>query len=404
MKTISKLLLIISFLTIHSFAMDEKGWSSTYESISAFDKSNPLYGNRPGYVKPIITNLSTILNSNWASSSSIPQSFTFEAGMPFTIVPINNSDREYGNNNPTIFGGNDKNNAYRIATDVCSPEAIAQYGGCSVVNGNENLNALNVFTYPYIQLAGSFYHTRIILRGMYLPPISQLRKFNLFGFGMQYSFGHFFRHLLPSMAQPFDISLLFGYSQSNIGYNPDEFKGTLNLDISAYTIDFVLGYKPFSFIEAMLSLGYQYASMKSSGHLVNETNLLSQINPNLTVKGDNGFRFGIEVAFQFGTYHPVVGYNYIGKTSFTTNLLYFKQTLGKDKSPAEISKEKEITSNANNKEDDSIKDANTSKSVSEEINQEPNKENEISNDESQEESNSTSTDDSLKNSDDENFN
>ena len=66
----------------------------------------------------------------------------------------------------------------------------------------------------------------------------------------------------------------------------------------------------------------------------------------MTVKGNNGFRFGIKVALQLGSFHPVVGYDYVGKSSFTTNILYFKQSLGKDKTPDEIAKEKESVSNA----------------------------------------------------------
>lgn len=364
MKTASRLALAIILAISASFAMDENGWASSYESIAAFDKSNPYFGNRPGYVKPIITNLSTILNSNWVSSAGVPRSFTFEAGMPFAIVPINDDDRKYGNGNPTIFGGNDKNNAYINSGDACAPEVLAT-GYCPVINGNENLNGLSVFTYPYLQVAASFYHTRVVLRGMYLPPISQLRKFNLFGFGLQYSFGHFFQYLLPRILQPFDVSLMFGYSTSGIGYEPDELKGSLNLDISAYTANIVLGYRPFSFIEATMSLGYQYANMKSSGHLVGKTDPQQQINPNLSVKGDNGFRFGIAAAFQLGSYHPVIGYDYVGKTSFTTNLLYFKQSLGKDKTPAEIAKEKASASEPESKDNDDIKVENSEEAPAE---------------------------------------
>lgn len=370
MKTLPRLALAISLVVSASFAMDDNGWASSYESIAAFDKSNPLFGNRPGYVKPIITNISTILNSNWVSSAGVPRSLTFEAGMPFAIVPINGSDREYGNGNPTIFGDNDKNNAMRISTDACSPEALALYGGCSVVNGNENLNGLGAFTYPYLQVAASFFHARFVLRGMYLPSISQLRKFNLFGFGLQYSFGHFFQYMLPRVLQPLDVSLMFGYNTSGIGYKPDEFQGSLDLDISAYTVNVVLGYRPFSFIEAMVSLGYQYADMKSSGHLVHKTDPNQFINPNLTVKGDNGFRFGFEVAFQLGSYHPVVGYEYVGKTSFTTNLLYFKQSIGTDKTPAEIAKEK-AAAEPESKDDDDIKVENTPEEAPAEADQEP---------------------------------
>lgn len=335
MKQKSLIALALTLITASAtFAMDEDGWASTYESLSAFDKSIPVYGNRPGYVKPIITNLGTILNSNWVSSAGVPQSFTFEAGMPFAIVPITDDDRNY-TASTDILG-------QRVSYET--PTIFGEHGNPAQpdnrIYGNENLNGLGVFTYPYLQLAGSFYHARLVLRGMFLPTISEIRKFNLLGFGLQYSFGHFFQYMLPKAAQGLDVSLMFGYSTSGIGYQPEDYSGELDLDINAYTFNFVVGYKPIQLVEVMMSLGYQNSSMKSSGHLVNKNNALEQINPNLTVKGNNGFRFGIEVALQLGSFHPVVGYDYVGKSSFTTNILYFKQSLGSDKTPGEIAKEK----------------------------------------------------------------
>lgn len=322
-----------------AFATDEDGWASTYESLSAFQKSpvskdgslNP-YANRPGYVKPIIDNLGNVLNSNWYVSASVPQSFTFEAGLPISIISIGDDDRNYTENaeflgqsiayeTPTIFGD------HRDMTQADDGR----------IYGNKTLNGLSLFTYPYIQLGASFYHARVVFRGMFLPSISELRKFNLFGFGLQYSFGHFFQYMLPPAVQPLDVSIVFGYNTSGIGYRPEDYEGELNLDVSTTNFAIVIGYKPVSFIEVMMSLGYQSAEMKSSGHLRGA----ATIDPGITVEGNNGFRFGLEVAFQLGkSFHPVVGFDYAGKSSFTTNVLYFKQQFGEDKTPDEIAKEK----------------------------------------------------------------
>lgn len=43
---------------------------------------------------------------------------------------------------------------------------------------------------------------------------------------------------------------------------------------------------------------------------------------------------------QINSFHPVIGYDYAGKSSFTTNVLYFKSQFGKDKTPDEIAKDK----------------------------------------------------------------
>ena len=334
-----------------AFATDEDGWASTYESLSAFQKSpvskdgslNP-YANRPGYVKPIIDNLGNVLNSNWYVSASVPQSFTFEAGLPISIISIGDDDRNYTEN--AEFLG--QSIAYETPTIFGDHRDMAQADDGRIY-GNKTLNGLGLFTYPYIQLGASFYHARVVFRGMFLPSISELRKFNLFGFGLQYSFGHFFQYMLPPAAQPLDVSIVFGYNTSGIGYRPEDYEGELNLDVSTTNFAIVIGYKPVSFIEVMMSLGYQSAEMKSSGNLVCTAREFGQptgdygktITPDITVEGNNGFRFGLEVAFQLGkSFHPVVGFDYAGKSSFTTNVLYFKQQFGEDKTPDEIAKEK----------------------------------------------------------------
>lgn len=193
-------------------------------------------------------------------------------------------------------------------------------------------------------MGASFYHFRAVLRMMYLPSISDLRKFSLFGIGFQYSFGHFFQYMLPKAAQPFDVSIVYGYNSSSIGYRPDEFDGKLGLDVSTHNFSFVFGYKPVNFFEVMMSLGYQSAEMLSYGELYQidpYTNFRkNEIYPDITVKGNNGFRFSIAIALQINSFHPVLGYDYAGKSSFTTNVLYFKQQFGEDKTPDEIAKEK----------------------------------------------------------------
>ena len=329
-----KLALIATLILGASSAFaDDSGWASEYESMSAFDSQ---LGNRSGYVKPIIDNLGNVLNSNWYVSASVPQSFTFEAGLPISLIPIGDDDRSYDGGKPTIFG------------DHGNPEAPSD-----TIYGNKTLNGLGVFTYPYLQMGASFYHFRAILRMMYLPSISELRKFSLFGIGFQYSFGHFFQYMLPKAAQPFDVSIVYGYNSSTIGYRPDEFDGKLGLDISTHNFSFVYGYKPVNFFEVMMSLGYQSAEMMSYGELYQQDPYdifrKNEIYPDITVKGNNGFRFGIAIALQISSLHPVLGYNYAGKSSFTTNVLYFRSQFGMDKTPDEIAKDKGYVRDANEK-------------------------------------------------------
>ncbi len=338
MKTLAKL--TFAFLigaTSFATAKDENGWATIYETIAAFEDRPGAAApfNRPGYVKPIIENLGNVLNSNWYVSANVPQSLAFEFGLPIALIPINSEDRTFTENNmlgqptevPTIFG--DKWDPF---TD---PAGLSIYG-------NETLNGLSVFTYPYIQLGVSMFHARVVLRGMWLPPISELRGFSLIGFGLQYSFGRWFQYMLPKAAQGLDVSLVFGYNSSSISYRPKDYTGQLDLDVGATTFDVVIGYKPFNFFEVMMTLGYQSATMKASGHLEQTANPnMYYVNPNISVNGNCGFKFGLALAFQLGkTYHPVIGFDYAGKSSFTTNVLYLRQQFGEDKTPDEIAKDK----------------------------------------------------------------
>ena len=76
MKMPFKLLLVSGLcLAAVATAMDDKGYASIYESIAAFENrtgGDARIFNRPGYVKPIITNLGPVLNSNWYVSATVP--------------------------------------------------------------------------------------------------------------------------------------------------------------------------------------------------------------------------------------------------------------------------------------------------------------------------------------------
>ena len=72
--------------------MDADGWATERETMSAFDSR---FGDRTGYVKPIVDNLGNVLNSNWFVSASVPQSFTFEEGVPISIISINDDESTY---------------------------------------------------------------------------------------------------------------------------------------------------------------------------------------------------------------------------------------------------------------------------------------------------------------------
>jgi hypothetical protein len=299
-------------------------WASNYQSMLAFDPDQPE-GNRPGYIKPVATYVGSVLNANWVTSATVSQNFSFEAGLPFNIAFIADEDRTYSSSDvSTIFGAQE---------EYVYDSNIQRY----VIGGNEDLNGLSIFTLPYLQMGFSFYHAKLLLRGMYFPSVSELQGYNLLGFGLQYSFGHLFVDRLPPALHGFDVSLVFGYNAAYVGYTPEDFTGKLNLDFTTTHTMLVLGYTPIKAVEIMLSLGYETAEMASSGHLTapSDAGVVGaggQINPGLTVNGRNGFRLGLEVAFSLGaSFHPVIGGHFGAANAFNANVLYFKQTFGKEK-------------------------------------------------------------------------
>ena len=100
--------------------------------------------------------------------------FSFDAGLPITLSPITDKDRKYtASNVPTIFGENLPTYNYN-ANIPCSTSPF-----CHEISGNETLNSLGLFSYPIAQAAVSYYHARVVLRGMWLPAISELKAFSL---------------------------------------------------------------------------------------------------------------------------------------------------------------------------------------------------------------------------------
>lgn len=317
MKSISKIfaaLIVGSAISVH--AADANGWATTDETLNAFSKTS----GQTGYVKPIVNIIGNVLNSNWYTSASVPQSFAFDAGLPFALVPITDSQRNYTKklglvsaDFPTIFG------------DKGEPALPG------ITYGTETLNGLPVLPYPFLQLGFSYYHARIALRGMWLPAISELKGFSTLGAGIQYSFGHLFQEKLPAPIKTLDVSAVFGYTSNTIKYQPDNYGSPMILDISALTADVVIGYKPIKEVEILMTLGYQYANMEASGDMKYKGSEFVVRRPDVSVNGNNGFKFGLEVAFTLGnSYRPVLGFDYAGQSSFTTNVLYFQQQFGKE--------------------------------------------------------------------------
>ena len=303
MKKFISLLSLFAVSTL--FAAPE--WGSDFASMSAFQKS----AGRSNYVKPVATYMGAVLNGSWITGSTIDKGLVFEAGMPFNIAFVSDDDRSYKFNGveiPTIFG------------DKFEME----------LGGSKQLQNLSIFTLPYLQAGLSIFYTRLALRAMYFPSISQLKGYHLFGFGLQHSFGHFFVDKLPAPLKGLDVSLFFGYNSAYVGYTPEDWEGQLDLNFGSTHTAFIIGYKPIPFVEVMLSLGYQTISMKASGNMIEYDGnhaTSNTVKPDVNMDGNGGFRLGFEVAFSFGAFHPTIGINAGANTSLNANVLYFKQTL-----------------------------------------------------------------------------
>lgn len=298
--------------------------ASLDEIVKAFEKNE-------GYVQPFATLLGSMTNSGWYQSAAVGKGFGFYLGIPVNFTRLGDEDREYdatwtdlgcvafhrdnpgashtcketsGYTAPTVFG---KGKGPDQFTSVYDPvtKTIFDSTVTPTSDGNKEMASFNWFPFGEPQLGVSFFHTEAKLRYLALP--LDIFSISLPAFGLQ----HDFAWAMPN--SPVHVSLAANWTFLNAEWTPgDNIDGTMKLEGSSAFYGVLAGWTWKNWLEVFTEIGYETASMKSSGRLTirDEEGIEDDqiINPNLTLDGRNGFRMALNVAIHVG-YDAVFGQN-----------------------------------------------------------------------------------------------
>ncbi|MBN1306740.1 MAG: hypothetical protein JXA18_02395 [Chitinispirillaceae bacterium] len=304
------------------------------------------FEERPEYVRPFATILGSMTNAGWYQSASVGKDFSFGVALPISLMYLNNRDREYSGTYidegcrkcrereaecngcvecqkftaPTVFGTIrtpeitrsiiDLN--FNVVTDTLPVDPPFS-------DGIEELTQIAGLPFLSLQTTFSIHYTAVTLRYMGIPAIPGT-SLNFPGIGLQ----HDFQYLLPSL--PVSLSVAANFTFLIISLAPEEWtddgtmSGNLSLNGLSNFLGILAGYKPVRFLEVFLETGWEHSFLKPSGTLIvnNET-----IKPSLTLKGRNGFRTALNIAFPI-KYNPVIGGIGGAQFGYLVNLIGFK--------------------------------------------------------------------------------
>ena len=312
------LLLVLMIMQVWAGALEE--------TVKAFER-------RPDYVRPFATIAGSLTNSGWCLGGSINEKFNFSVGLPFSIIYLNNQDRQYSGTYtddgcaacqqqkaagaavdcqscterqrftaPTIFGSLRTPNIHRSIIDLHYNVIDTLPPVDPFSDGIEELYGISVLPFLTFQASFFYYYTEIILRYIGIPSIGGV-SFQFPGIGVQHDFHRFF----PS--SPVSLSLAAHVTLLSAAWVPgDSVEGTLNLSGLSSFVGILAGYKPNKYVEVFLETGWDNSYMKPSGELTitNEDGGKEIIKPHQAISGRNGFRAALNFSFPI-RYNPVIG-------------------------------------------------------------------------------------------------
>lgn len=303
------------------------------------------FEDKPGYVQPLATSFGSIYNSNWVSSARVPAGFGWEFSLPITLTYLNSDDHTYQRQYetgcapvlqngqpcpegattayevPTIFGPQTNVQYTQYGLDPTG-QGYVTYSGGYADDGDETLRKITLMGLGWLQTAFTYQHARVALRGMWAPSSGEFGGYYHAGFALQYSFSHLFAHHLPPK-YPIDVSLLTSYNFSSVGFSPKEYTGQLDLDFKTMWHALVVGMRFFNRVELFTEIGYERSHMESSGQLTPIDPEEDEVHPRVSVDGLNGFRATLGIAFNFGTYRPVIGMGTGAQTHNNVNIFNY---------------------------------------------------------------------------------
>ena len=262
------------------------------------------------YLRPLSTWFGTYFNSGTYYDASVPKIFGFKfniVGM-WTLIPDNQKTFQP---NPQING-------------------VENVGPTATVFGNKGsyyLSSNGFYTYPtglslnavpfgIYQFAGAFYNTEVMLR---LFPKVKLgdAKVGIFGFGIKHEISSHFPLL------PVDIAVQILFNNFNFEYVGDDPVNYTKMKSNNFAFN-VHASKTFAGIFIVYSgLQYESSSMDLSYYFEDENNYYPSLGHqihDLSIDGDNSFRYTLGGAIKLGFFVVNADVNLTKLTTFTTGL------------------------------------------------------------------------------------
>jgi hypothetical protein len=262
------------------------------------------------YLRPLSTWFGTYFNSGTYYDASVPDIFGFKFNIIglWTIIP---DDQKTYKPNPQLAGVGDLDPTATVFGNKAS-YYLGNNGFYTYPSGL-SLNAVPLGIY---QFSGSTYNTELLLR--FFPKVKMGdAKVGIFGIGIKHEISSHFPLL------PVDIAVQFLYNNFNFEYVGDDPVNYTVIKSNNFAFN-VHASKTFAGIFIAYSgLQYESSSMDFSYYFEDENNYypaLGQKKHDLSIDGDNNFRFTLGGAIKLGFFVINADVNLTKLTTFTTGL------------------------------------------------------------------------------------
>lgn len=259
------------------------------------------------YVRPISTWFGTYFNSGSYYDASVPLTFGFKfsiVGM-WTIIP--DDQKTFQPNPPNTAAGNVEPTATVFGNK--SSYYLSSNGFYTYPTGL----ALNAVPSGIYQFSGSFYNTELMIRFF---PKSKFKdtQVGILGFGLKHEISSHFPLI------PVDIAVQLLYNTFDFEFNDGDIENYTKIKSKNLAFNVHVS-KSFSILTVYSGLQYESSSMDFGYYFEDNNNLYpleGNKSYNLTVDGDNNFRFTLGGALKLG---PLVLNTDLNLTKLTTYTL-----------------------------------------------------------------------------------
>ena len=262
------------------------------------------------YLRPLSTWFGTYFNSGTYYDASVPTLFGFKFNIvgSWAIVPEN---QKTFNPNPQLPGVENVEPSATVFGNKAS-YYLANNGFFTYPTGL----SLNAVPFGIYQFAGSFYNTELMIRFFPKAKFSDA-KVGVFGFGIK----HDISSHIPLF--PVDIAVQILFNKFDFEFDDGDFENYTKLNSNNFALN-VHASKTFAGMFIVYSgLQYESSKMDFSYYFEDPNNnypAIGKKNQNISVDGDNNFRYTLGGAVKLGFFVINADVNLTKFTTFTTGL------------------------------------------------------------------------------------